>query len=387
MLGYRYLYMDQKYTVKNIERKKDHLSIKWGDNFKSKFHFLWLRDNCPTAIHPIANMRVFNILTVSKKIFPKVFKINNKKLNIKWSENKHESEFKLKWLRDHCYTEINKIKYKSPYIFWDGNLKKKFSKIQLDHDKIISDDKLLKKWLSLLHTYGFAIVKNSPTKKRSGFKILKRISHHRETFFGTPFEVINIAKPNNTAYTAQALRNHTDLPYFEYAPGYQFLHCLINNATGGKSSVVDGFAVANYLRKKEKDVFKILTTTYVKFKDTDYTQKAIRILHSPIITLTKDNDFNDVRFSMAAMGAVDVNPKQMKKFYEAYQYFASLLQNNKFKIDFRLKAGDIFCFNNRRVLHGRTEFDPNSGNRHLQGYYVERDEIIARLNYFNDIKV
>lgn len=66
--------------------------------------------------------------------------------------------------------------------------------------------------------------------KKSAFKILNRISHHRETFFGTPFEVINVPKPNNTAYTADALRNHTDLPYFEYAPGYQFLHCLVNDA-------------------------------------------------------------------------------------------------------------------------------------------------------------
>ena len=89
---------------------------------------------------------------------------------------------------------------------------------------------------------------------------------------------------------------------------------------------------------------------------------------------------------MAAMGTIDVNPKKMKKFYEAYQFFASLLQSNKFKINFRLEAGDIFCFNNRRVLHGRTEFDPNSGNRHLQGYYIERDEFIARLNYFNNLK-
>ena len=46
---------------------------------------------------------------------------------------------------------------------------------------------------------------------------------------------------------------------------------------------------------------------------------------------------------MAAMGVVDVDPKKMKKFYDAYQYFASLLQNKKFKIDFRLEAGDIFC--------------------------------------------
>ena len=379
--------MNNKYTVKKIEKKNDHLSISWGDNFKSKYHFLWLRDNCPSAIHPTANMRVFNILTVSKKIFPKKINLNQNQLDIDWSEGNHKSKFNLQWLRDHCYTEINNKKYNSPYIFWDSNLKKNFSKIKLNHNDIISNDSYLKKWLKLLHSHGFAIIKNGPTKKKSGFRILKRISHHRETFFGTPFEVINIPKPNNTAYTAQALRNHTDLPYFEYAPGYQFLHCLVNNATGGKSSVVDGFAVANYLRKKEKKIYKLLTETYVKFKDTDYTQKAIRVLHSPIITLTKDNDFNDIRFSMAAMGTIDVDPKKMKKFYDAYQFFASLLQNNKFKIDFRLEAGDIFCFNNRRVLHGRTEFDPNSGNRHLQGYYVERDEIIARLNYFNKVKV
>ena len=43
--------------------------------------------------------------------------------------------------------------------------------------------------------------------------------------------------------------------------------------------------------------------------------------------------------------------------------------------------GDIFTFNNRRLLHGRTAFDPNSGHRHLQGYYIDRDEIIGRLNY------
>ena len=45
------------------------------------------------------------------------------------------------------------------------------------------------------------------------------------------------------------------------------------------------------------------------------------------------------------------------------------------------KAGDIFGFNNRRVLHGRTEFDPNSGHRHLQGYYLDRDEILSRMNF------
>jgi len=377
--------MQDKYTINKIVKRNQFIEITWLDKHISKFHFLWLRDNCPSAIHPTANMRIFNILSVTKNIFPKKIIINKNKLKIYWSEKNHKSNFEIKWLRDHCYSL--KQKYISPYFFWDQKLKKTFNKIKIDHDKVLNKDNYLQKWLKLLHEYGFAIIKNAPIKKKSAFKILNRISHHRETFFGTPFEVINVPKPNNTAYTADALRNHTDLPYFEYAPGYQFLHCLVNDAKGGNSSVVDGFAVANYLKRYEKDAFKVLTDTYVKFKDTDYTQKATRVLHSPLITLTKDSDFNDIRFSMAAMGTVDVDSKKMKKFYEAYYLFAKLLHNKKFKIDFRLESGDIFCFNNRRILHGRTSFDPNSGNRHLQGYYLERDEILARLNYFNKLQV
>ena len=34
---------------------------------------------------------------------------------------------------------------------------------------------------------------------------------------------------------------------------------------------------------------------------------------------------------------------------------------------------------NHRVLHGRTAFDADSGRRHLQGCYVDRDELRSRL--------
>ena len=379
--------MQDKYIINKISKKSQFIKVNWLDKHISKFHFLWLRDNCASAIHPTANMRIFNILSVTKNIFPKELSANKTELIIYWSEKNHKSKFDIKWLRDNCYSKSQNEKYSSPYFLWDKKLKKIFNKIKIDHNTVVKNDDSLKKWLKLLHEYGFAIIKKAPTKKKSAFKILNRISHHRETFFGTPFEVINVPKPNNTAYTADALRNHTDLPYFEYAPGYQFLHCLVNDAKGGNSSVVDGFAVASYLRKYEEEVFKVLTNTYVKFKDTDYTQKATRVLHSPLITLTKDKDFNDIRFSMAAMGTIDIDSNKMKKFYEAYYLFAKLLHSKKFKIDFRLESGDIFCFNNRRVLHGRTAFDPNSGNRHLQGYYLERDEILARLNYFNKLQV
>ena len=200
---------------------------------------------------------------------------------------------------------------------------------------------------------------------------MNRISHIRQTFFDTPFEVINIPKPNNSAYTAHELKNHMDLPWFENPPGYQFLHCLINSAKGGESSAVDAFKVADFLRDNEKEIFETLVTIPLKFRDKDYTQEAHRSFYAPALSLTKDGDFNDIRFSVATMDALDCHPSEMDRVYKAHHKLGNLLHDDKFQIKFRLEPGDIFSFNNRRVLHGRTAFDPNSGHRHLQGYYMD----------------
>ena len=379
---------NKKFTINKANIGNSSVDIIWSDNKISNFHFLWLRDNCPSSFHHDTRMRKFNILNVSENIYPINCSINKEgNLLIKWSEKNHESIFLTNWLREHCYTIKYKKKDISPYNLWDSLLEKNIKELEINHDDVINSDKILKKWLDLLNSYGIAIIKNSPTKKNSAFKILNRISHTRETFFGTPFEVINIPKPNNEAYTADALLNHTDLPYYEYVPGYQFLHCLINDAEGGMSTCLDSFKIANDLRKNDPEVFNLLTNIPVKFKDNDYTQDKTRIYYSPIINLTENNDFKDIRFNMGAMGILDIHPNLMENFYKAYRKFASLLNSNEYTINFKLEAGDIFCFNNRRVLHGRTKFNPNTGNRHLQGYYIDRDEILSRLNFLKKINV
>ena len=369
-------------SITNIEKNNSYLKIIWSDGEESKFNFMWLRDNCPTAHDKDSRHRMFNILNVSEELNPKKFTVNSDgKLEIEWSEGDHTSYFDQKWLRDNCYTLKHKTKYISPYTLWNNELQNNLNSIIIDHDEIISSDEGLIKWLELLHKKGIAIVKNSPTEKESAFPVLNRISHTRETFFKTPFEVINIPKPNNSAYTAHELRNHMDLPWFENPPGYQFLHCLINAAEGGDSSAVDGFAVSEYLRQNEKEIFDTLVNVYLKFRDKDYTQVLHRSFHAPAISLNKDGDYNDIRFSVATMDALDCHPDEMEKVYNAHRRFGNLLHDDNFQIKFRLEPGDIFSFNNRRILHGRTAFDPNSGHRHLQGYYMDRDEIIGRLNF------
>ncbi|MDC0056704.1 TauD/TfdA family dioxygenase [Alphaproteobacteria bacterium] len=376
------------FTIKKLSLSPSSIDIEWNDRKKSYFHFLWLRDNCPSNEHPDARHRMFNLLDVSEDIYPTKYFLNNfGNLEIEWSEGNHHSCYNAQWLRNHCYTIKNNETYQSPYKLWQSSLANNLKDLTIEYNEVMKDDAGLIKWLDQLHLYGFSLIKNSPVKNKSAYKIINKISHIRETFFKTPFEVINIPKPNNTAYTAKGLRNHTDLPYYEYAPGYQFLHCLVNDAEGGDSSVVDGFAVAEYVKKNNPEIFEILVNTPVKFKDNDYTQNTIRTHHAPLITLTKDMDFNDIRFSIATMAALDLHPKKMKEFYSAYRKFASLVHDKKFSVHFKLQAGDIFGFNNRRVLHGRTEFDPNSGHRHLEGYYLDRDELLSRMNFLKKIEI
>ena len=368
--------------ISKVSKNGSALNVEWNDGEISSFNFLWLRDNCPTAHDKDSNHRMFNLLEVSENFHASEFKINSEgKLEIKWSEGSHTSYYDPKWLRENCYTLKNKQKYVSPYHLWNSSFQKDLGSINIEHNEIMSSEKGLIKWLELLHQKGIAIVKNTPTEKESAFPVLNRISHTRETFFKTPFEVINITKPNNSAYTAHGLRNHIDLPWFENPPGYQFLHCLINAAEGGDSSAVDGFAVADYLRKNEKEIFETLVNVPLKFRDKDYTQESHRSFYAPAISLTKDGDYNDIRFSVATMDALDCHPDIMDKVYKAHHRFGNLLHDDKFQIKFRLEPGDIFSFNNRRILHGRTAFNPNSGHRHLQGYYMDRDEIIGRLKF------
>ena len=57
--------------------------------------------------------------------------------------------------------------------------------------------------------------------------------------------------------------------------------------------MIDGYKVVEYLKKNEPETFEILKKIEVKFINNDYTQKTIRIVNSPIITL--NNSFLDFR--------------------------------------------------------------------------------------------
>ena len=97
--------MEKKYLIKSFSKEKDFIKIIWNDKKISKFHFIWLRDNCPTNEHPDTRQKIFNIIDVRDDIHPKKNFINkNGNLEIEWSEGNHHSCYDAKWLKKHCYT-------------------------------------------------------------------------------------------------------------------------------------------------------------------------------------------------------------------------------------------------------------------------------------------
>jgi gamma-butyrobetaine dioxygenase len=193
----------------------------------------------------------------------------------------------------------------------------------------------------------------------------------RETNFGALFNVRSTPDANDLAYTSRALDPHTDNPYRAPVPGIQLLHCLVNETSGGLSTLVDGFAVANSLREQDARAFGILTSTPVRFRfidvDAELTSSA------PQIELDVTGGLKAIHFSPRMDYVPLLERGELDAYYRARRLFDHRLRAPDFEIRFLLESGDLVMFDNCRLLHGRTGFDPAEGLRHLQGCYIDMD--------------
>ena len=101
---------------------------------------------------------------------------------------------------------------------------------------------------------------------------------------------------------------------------------------------------------------------------------------APIIALDAQGLVSEVRMANFLRGPFDAPAERMPELYRAYRRFIAMTREPRFRVQRRLQAGQLWCFDNRRTLHARSEFDPASGARHFQGCYVDRDELLSRIH-------
>lgn len=370
------------YQLKDVallNAEQSALKTIWSNGKSSTFHYFWLRDNCPSNFHPDTHESTFDLLSVSDDLHPSNIEFDDANLIIDWSEGdengSHRSIFSLTWLYEHAYSgDLTKDK-STNYVSWSKDFAERIPRA--DYNEVMNDDASLFTWMQSLDKYGLTIVENMPDTKDSLIDVANRISFLRETNFGVTFDVNSKPNPINLAYTSMALPLHTDLSNQEVPPGYQFLHCLVNDSEGGESLYIDSLRVLEDMREDEPEKFKLLAETAVPFRFHDDSCDLRQ--HHSIINLDSFGNIIEIKYNDHLANVFDMSEDIMHDFYLAYRDLMRRFKGPEYKIMFKLKAGEMAVFDNRRVMHGRAEFKPNTGRRHLHGCYVDRSEFQSRL--------
>jgi gamma-butyrobetaine dioxygenase len=345
-------------------------------SLKKEIHPFWLRERVDGEefLDKGTQQRLFDPTTLNSEISINKANITEKFLEIDFNDgvnskldiNKLALEFSNE---DNVIKSIAKIK-------WNSNLKniKNF-----EYQDDFFESKEMHDLLISFYKYGFVIIKNIPTKGNFIIKFANSIGSVRRTNFGEYFDVKSKKDPNDLAYTSLGLSPHTDNPYRNPVPCIQLLHCIESEVSGGLSTLVDGFTVTEDLKNENSDFYKILSEVKVRFKFID--KEVVLEDWSELIKLNDDKNFKQVRFSPRMDYVPILEKEKLDLYYKSRKKLSEMYNSDNYRIEFKLKSGDLMMIDNYRLLHGRTAYNTKEGNRFLQGCYIDYDSTEGKLRH------
>lgn len=251
---------------------------------------------------------------------------------------------------------------------------------------VLDDDLVFGAWLNDLIRHGVSRLAGCPVDESFNVSLAGRIGAVRDTNFGAHWSVIaditlaGSAATNSTANTNRRLGPHTDLPTRETPPGFQFLHCIANEAAGGASTMADGAAVVDALQREHPEHYDALTTLrwifFNRGPGIDHRWSGPLIDHGVEGTPLTLRAFYPVR------AFPDMDPHDVPRAYDALRCFSRLADSDRFKLATPFRPGDLVAFDNRRILHGRDAFE-SGGHRHLRGMYIDHDDVRSTARVAN----
>ena len=355
------------------------------DNNKTqtRFHAFWLRDNALDEETRASNgQRLITLNDIPKNtILQSATLDENSKVSLVFGPDGKQTEFPIQWLKENAYdgheSHADTGWLPENTITWDAGLND--SVPTSDFIEITKDNEKLGEWLSAIKRYGFAKLVNGPVENGALTKVADLFGYIRETNYGRWFEVRTEVNPTNLAFTGLGLQAHTDNPYRDPVPTLQILYCLENSAEGGDSMVVDGFKIAQTLKREMPEGFDALANYCARF---EYAGEAGVKLTSrrPMIELNPDGELIGIRFNNRSCAPItDVPFDQMPLYYEAYRRFCELVDDPDMAVAFKLEPGESFIVDNTRILHARKGYS-GAGSRWLQGCYADKDGLYSTLS-------
>jgi gamma-butyrobetaine dioxygenase len=344
----------------------------------TQLHPVWLRDNCPcpecrhesgqrlldTRAIPDGLAVTSHVVTRPRHMGSHV--TSGDVVEVRFSDG-HASSFDLSWLEANAGPSAPRTRR-----LWDASIQDTLPVAY--YEDVAGGGAALRDWLRHVDELGFAILGRCPTEPETVTRVAELFGFVRETNYGRLFDVKTVVNPTNLAYTGLGLGAHTDNPYRDPAPTLQLLHCLASSADGGENTLVDAFRVAEDL---PRDDFELLATRPVRFRYADEDTELET--ETTVISLDARGDVQAVHYNTRSAQPFRLPAGEIGRFYAAYQRFGRMLEEPRYRIQFKLDAGGLFIVDNLRVLHGRTGYSSSGGERHLQGCYADRDGLRSTL--------
>ena len=272
--------------------------LAWDDQTSSQFPYIFLRDNDPDELHPQTQERLFDLASVALEIAPVSFELTTTGLTICWPGKPEPSVYPLSWLYRYRpgmpYDDPAKVSHR----LWDAQFTANIPRANA-HECARSPTALRRALLDAKST-GLIIVEGLEDSETAGETFGDLIGFKRTSNFGITFDVRSSAQPNNLAFTAIALPLHADLANQDHIPGFQFLHCIRNDAGGGDSVFADGFRICADLAQTSPQVYDLLRKVPVPWRFLIITaccivaRPTIRLPVTAICTATTSNTTSSI---------------------------------------------------------------------------------------------
>ena len=368
---------DMRSEIASVMVDDSRICVSWGDGHQSRFHSIWLRDNCTCEAcgNRAVGQKLALLTELPDHVAPRVVDTDDDgNLRIEWAQDGHQSCYAPTWLREHCYSDDARSQREHHPRLWDASLQDALP--ETTHDDCFRDDAGQLGLLEFIRDYGFAIVHGVPADQDSYVDMVRRIGFLRETNYGKVGDLISTGAPPRTlSDTKHRIPLHTDECYRHANPGMLAFLCLSASEDGaGATLLADGFMLADQLRARAPEHFELLSRVPVNSRRHHPDEVDLRS-QSPVISVDFRGRVQGVRYNERSAGPLDVPETMVEPVYAALRSWLELCRNPDYQIRLLLRPGDFIVFDNQRVLHGRESF---SGHRHLLYGQLDLDEPHSR---------
>ena len=373
--------MENPPVIESVQSEERAVLLRWDDDHLSRFHHIWLRDNCTCdkCGTTETGARNLQLLDIPEDVSPEHTELDDGFLVIRWSPDGHQSRYEPSFLRRYCYSADRLSKGRRP---WGAEITDNLNPLR--YAQVANNEEECLYLVERIYRDGFVLLSEVETTHEATIRMAELLGPVKGYTYAQSSEIVfdpnalaSIIDPvgQKLANFGTALAPHVDEGFRSNQPGLVVLHRVKAAAAGGGATLlVDGFKVATLLREREPELFELLCRTPASFRRR-IEGEFDHYMERPHISLAANGEIMRVCLSEKSTAPLQAPEHLVEPLYAARRALVKLTHEKSLQAKFPLQPGQALIIDNHRVMHARTEYE---GARHLRHCHIDHDEMFSR---------